>query len=195
MAIIQKPNDEMGALCRALHAYWNDIRGDRNMPSRADFEPLDIRRLLPYVFLVDVKDEPLDFFYRIIGETIIQFSRHNVMGKWASGIDHHRRPSKIWTVLQETTLTGKPQHVDVPYLGPEISTTRVPVICLPFSEDGEKVNKIVGLADYEDCRRKLAQKRKPGHASYPYYPGRGARADLAKQSNPANYTAQHTGVF
>ena len=155
---------------------------------------------LPYIFLVDVQDEPRDFFYRIIGETIIQFSRLNVMGKWPSDIDHHRRPSKVWTVLEETAVTGRPQHVDVPYLGPEISTTRVPVICLPFSEDGVTVNKIVGLADYEDCRRKLENKRRAGQEKLAIKIqkqklGGTGQADLNRQSNPAFYTSQHTGVF
>jgi len=39
---------------RRAHAYWNSIRGDRQMPMRSDLNPRGMREFLTYVNLVDV---------------------------------------------------------------------------------------------------------------------------------------------
>ena len=38
--------------------YWRGKCDGRAMPARADIDPLEIPRLLPYVYLVDVLDDP-----------------------------------------------------------------------------------------------------------------------------------------
>ena len=47
--------------------YWDGKRGGRAMPLRAEIDPNELRRHLPGITLVDVKREPLDFVYRLIG--------------------------------------------------------------------------------------------------------------------------------
>jgi len=48
--------------------YWESKLNGRRMPARRDFEPVfEIPHLLPWVILVDVLREPLDFRYRVIG--------------------------------------------------------------------------------------------------------------------------------
>ena len=47
--------------------YWDHKRGGRVMPSRSDIDPAGIARHLPGISLVEVKHDPLDFVYRLIG--------------------------------------------------------------------------------------------------------------------------------
>jgi hypothetical protein len=47
--------------------YWDGKRGGRVMPQRSDIDPGEIRRHLPGLVLVEVKREPLDFVYRLVG--------------------------------------------------------------------------------------------------------------------------------
>ena len=52
---------------RLLFDYWEEIRGRYPMPSRADFDPVDIPRLLPHIGLVDVVPPGPRFRYRVVG--------------------------------------------------------------------------------------------------------------------------------
>ena len=55
---------------RELFAYWEKIKGSNRMPSRADFDPVDIPRLLPIIGLVDIVSPGPKFRYRVVGTTM-----------------------------------------------------------------------------------------------------------------------------
>lgn len=55
-----------------LHAYWNDRRGARFAPARADIDPADLAPLLPDLMLMDVVDGGRDFRFRLIGTRIVE---------------------------------------------------------------------------------------------------------------------------
>lgn len=52
---------------KALFAYWEKIKGTYPMPSRADFDPVDIPKLLPFIGLVDIVQPGPKFRYRVVG--------------------------------------------------------------------------------------------------------------------------------
>jgi hypothetical protein len=67
-------------LAEVFH-YWNDKRGERAMPRRADIEPADIARHLPGISLVEVKRAPLDFVYRLVGTREVAARGNDPTGK------------------------------------------------------------------------------------------------------------------
>jgi hypothetical protein len=52
---------------RAMYDYWLARRGGRAMPARADLEPVEIKKLLPMLVLVDVMADARRFVYRLVG--------------------------------------------------------------------------------------------------------------------------------
>jgi hypothetical protein len=52
---------------RRLVAHWQRLRGDRRLPARADFDPLDVRYALGHISLIEVHRDPLRFFFRLDG--------------------------------------------------------------------------------------------------------------------------------
>jgi len=52
---------------RDLYDYWVKKRGRRSYPARADIEPEEIKRLLPFVLLLDVLDGGQHFRFRLVG--------------------------------------------------------------------------------------------------------------------------------
>jgi hypothetical protein len=52
---------------RALYLYWSEKRGLRSYPARDDIAPDEIKRLLPFVLLLDVLDEGRHFRFRLVG--------------------------------------------------------------------------------------------------------------------------------
>src|SRR3546814_3129193 len=53
--------------CRRWLGRWNRHRGSRRIPARADFDPLELKMILPRLMLLEVVDDPPDFRYRLAG--------------------------------------------------------------------------------------------------------------------------------
>ena len=65
----------------ALYGYWDSKRGTRPFPSRADLDPVEIPRLLPFLTLVDVRADQPRFLYRLVGTGAAQLLQRELTGK------------------------------------------------------------------------------------------------------------------
>ena len=65
----------------AIYAYWSRKRRERPMPGRADIDPAEITRHLPGIQLIDVKRDPLDFVYRLVGTREVAARGHDPTGR------------------------------------------------------------------------------------------------------------------
>ncbi len=128
--------------------YWIRIRGERAMPSRADLDPIDIRRILPNVVLIDVASEPLDFRYRLIGTKIVSQLNNDHTGKWMSEIPHQKPPSKIWSSCETVVNEKIPMTTEVPYTGRNKDFAVSEDIVMPLSGDGVTVNMLFVVVDF-----------------------------------------------
>ncbi len=52
---------------KTLYKHWLDLKGDRLMPARADFDPVNVPKVLPYLSLEDVHYDPIRFQVRLVG--------------------------------------------------------------------------------------------------------------------------------
>ena len=62
------PEERFTERHREILRYWRRKAGDRNIPRRADIDPLEIPRLLPNVLLWDVVDD--DYLCRLSGSEV-----------------------------------------------------------------------------------------------------------------------------
>ena len=130
-------------------AYWHRIRGARPMPSRADLNPADIPTLLPFVILVDVLRDPLDFRYRLIGTEIDRIVHRNYKDIRFSELSDKKRGSAIWQHHEETVATRAPVRKDLSYHGPDGEVRRVEHCLLPLSSDGSTVDILMVAVNIE----------------------------------------------
>jgi hypothetical protein len=68
----------------ALRAYWDDRRGGRAMPRRADIDPLDLRDHLGSLVMIDVLPGAVDFRMRLVGTIITTAYGRDSTGKLLS---------------------------------------------------------------------------------------------------------------
>lgn len=69
------------AILKTLLEYWQSKCGQGGrLPSRADIDPLELRNLLPYVYLIDVIT-PTRFRIRLLGEEHVAIYGPGVVGK------------------------------------------------------------------------------------------------------------------
>jgi hypothetical protein len=130
-------------------AYWHRIRGERRMPSRTDVDPLHIPDLLPYVMLVDVLRDPLDFRFRLLGSGHDQIVARNYKGMRFSELAHLRRGNPVWAEYERVVLDATPLRSFVPYVGADRGVRSIEHCLMPLSSDGEAVDMIFVIAAVE----------------------------------------------
>ena len=74
-----------------LKAYWDRKRGTRAMPTRGDIDPLDLRKHLGSLVLIDVLPGMTDFRMRLIGSTVVEALGRDSTGKPLSSL----KPSDV----------------------------------------------------------------------------------------------------
>ncbi len=82
ISIIQSgDHDQMGPDLRGrirhpvtleIYDHWQYLRGGRPMADRAQIDPVDFKRILPHLLLLDVEGEPPRFRYRLVGTAICE---------------------------------------------------------------------------------------------------------------------------
>ncbi len=130
-------------------AYWQRLRGTRRMPSRTDIDPLDIPQLLPYVMLIDVLHEPLDFRFRLLGSGHDAIVACNYKGLRFSELTHLARGNPVWDEYERVAREGAPLRSFVPYVGSDNYVRRIEHCLMPLSSDGATVDMIFVVAAIE----------------------------------------------
>ncbi len=126
----------------AFLEYWKNIKGDKPMPSRVDFDPMKISVSLPHIIVNDVTNDPLRFKMRLIG------SKCNIpasyLGKYIDEIPEMTLAIKMLTNCYEIK---KPYF----YFSSNALNRAIERCCstlvLPFSQDGTEVNILMAC----DC--------------------------------------------
>jgi len=129
---------------KLLLTYWLAKRGDRFAPPRAEFEPRDIRALLPSIHLYDVADDGRSFSVRVVGTRIVAAIGADPTGQvltadaiapmyartfaLLAATYHHRRPLR-----SSTDRTAAPNRN---FLAAES-------VSLPLSDDNATINKVM----------------------------------------------------
>ena len=73
-------------LCN-VYDYWCLRKGDRELPSRKDISPEDMKDYLARAMLIDVSYQPLDFVYRVFGSGIARAHGKDYTGKSVSQLE------------------------------------------------------------------------------------------------------------
>lgn len=122
------------------------------MPSRSDIDPTDIPKLLPYVTLIDVLANPLDFRYRLIGTEIRNISRRDYTGERFSAIQGKGKDSVLWRGCESVVQTKAPISDSPPYVGSDSFVRDCENIMLPLSSDGLNVAMILKVISFDRTR-------------------------------------------
>ncbi|HXL98743.1 MAG TPA: PAS domain-containing protein [Rhizomicrobium sp.] len=64
-----------------LHGYWDNKRGARLMPARADIKPTELKDHLGWISMLDVLPQARDFRYRLIGTLVTEYFFWDPTGK------------------------------------------------------------------------------------------------------------------
>jgi hypothetical protein len=144
-------------ILRAGYDYWLGRKGDRPLPSRADFDPMvEITRLARNLMLLDVSHDPLDFRYRLIGTAVREHLGENWTGRRWSEIEFQRSPNPIWLHHQWVVDNRQPRFLRPNYIGPHRTFMFVESAVLPLGDAQDRVDMLMIFVDF---RSKLERER------------------------------------
>lgn len=131
---------------RWMLGFWNNLRGDRDMPARSDFSPADMVPLLPYISLIDVESDPQRFRIRLVGTGIVAESGVDLTGHYQ---DELKKTEKViercdWMVKNRQPLYAQ----NVPLDWASLDFSSYGILMMPLSADGENVDMLLGFVDF-----------------------------------------------
>lgn len=144
----------------AVKAYWDEKRGQRLMPSRAEIDPIELKDHLGWILLLDVLDDYRDFRFRLIGTKVTRYFFTDTTGKTVREAFAHFGPTAINGVLAVYRKTARDcipmrAYGDAGWLGQAFYD--FDALYLPLSDDGVTANKILSAFTF-DYKRVAAER-------------------------------------
>lgn len=139
---------------RQLFAYWNERRAGRVMPLRTDIDPADFPHHLPGILLIDVRWEPLDFVYRVVGTREVEARGFNPTGKPVTGNWFGSDEERVLSNYRYVATKQSFLYDYDPFMTKDGHFLVDESLFLPLSLDGARVDQILVYSHYEDLWRK-----------------------------------------
>jgi hypothetical protein len=129
------------ALARLL-TYWDEKRGTREFPARADIDPLDLGYVLGNVILVDVFHNPMRFHIRLYGSNLAHRMNFDMTGQ---DLDDHPCPDFRARVARDWRQTVESRQVTHLIVDEWMDDrhVRYESLRLPLSTDGHVVDMLL----------------------------------------------------
>lgn len=131
-----------------MRQYWDEKRRGRLMPSRADIDPLELRKYLPGIILIDVVDDARRYVYRLVGTREVAMRGKDPTGQsMVEGFFAADLESAL-AIPAKVVATRAPLFLHRDFTAPDGRLGFEDLIMLPLSEDGERVTMIMGYTHH-----------------------------------------------
>jgi hypothetical protein len=126
--------------------YWNRIRGGHAVPDQADIDPKALKRLLPYVFLLDVRRDG-SFTYRLAGTALCERFGGELRDK--NFLAHWDRESRahIATHLRQALHTRTPVCFTSIGATEDCVMVELETVLMPISFGGQEPARFLAVAN------------------------------------------------
>ncbi len=130
-----------------LYHHWCSIRPSAEiLPGRGHLSPIDIPRLLPWIWLTEVQREPLRFRYRLIGTIHVDAFGRDTTGRWYDEVHPRFLGSTAYRQFVAVAERGKVAF----YRGPPVYVIdarwkTIEHLILPLAQNGTDVDILLGI--------------------------------------------------
>jgi hypothetical protein len=142
------PSELNSGIVRAAFQYWQSKRNGPAPPPSDSFDPLEVPRLLPHLMLKDVRRDPWDFRYRVVGTTVREHSRNNWTGKWMSEVEGQGETSTVFRVMRWVSEERQPAIFRPPYVGPHKEFKYCEAAVMPWVDRAGLVDRVLVAVDF-----------------------------------------------
>ena len=107
-AVARTALDVVSPRLRAFLAYWAELRGEREMPARAEFDVRDVPRpIVAHLILLDVLDGGRAFRYRVVGTGVVAEIGREFTGETVEQYRRNHEGSSVQEGYAEVVRTGR----------------------------------------------------------------------------------------
>lgn len=118
------------------------------IPLRSDFDPTELRDLLPNILIVDVEHDPLRFRYRLVGTRVVEFNSQEFTGLYLGTIGWQEEQQLIDAYTD--AATGRtPVCGHYTWTLKSGSTGKCEFAIFPFGDSRQRITQIFGIEDYD----------------------------------------------
>lgn len=128
---------------RQLYRDWEERRRGRELPARADFDPLDLKYCIGNLSLIDVAYNPLRFRFRLHASTVSQSMGFDLTGKSLDAMPDAEYRRIVAEHYGEVLATRRPV---AKYRDREMTDQHIwncEVLVLPLSSDGKTIDMLM----------------------------------------------------
>lgn len=135
-----------------VYSYWNALRGDRSMCSRAEIDPTEMRDVLSQLVVLDIEREPFDGVFCLAGSSVEQgygFPLTNLALSqiWAS------RNVFVFGEYERVAAGTQPRFSTNRFENARHVLKKASRLLCPLSTDGISVDAILGAEIFESTAR------------------------------------------
>ena len=139
---------------RDIYDYWRSKLTERGLPRRADIDPLEIRRFLGAITIVDVVPDARRFVYRLVGTLDAAIRGYDPTGKSVAEAFFGGTLEETLSCYEYVVRTAGPFCYRDPYPVSDGNFEQDDLIYLPLSDDGCAVsNVLIFCHSYHASRR------------------------------------------
>ena len=145
--LAQDPAEER--VTQRLRDYWNTLRGGQQFPSRANFRMEAVTGLGPNAFALDLAQGTDDPVFRFVGKSLTDDCGKDFTLKPLSAVPPHTLLAEVVRRYTDVVDRKTPVEFAEEHVGADGSTALFRGAMLPFSEDGQTLDFIVGAITYK----------------------------------------------
>lgn len=147
LAMVANPDAVDNPILEFFLDYWREKRGAARVPLRSAFNSKEVGAKLPWVTVVDALPDYSDFRYRVIGTHIDEYFTVNATGMTVTEAFAHLSAGMgklVISVLKKTCMDQVPIRLTGPdFVVKDKYFPDYDTLYLPFSSDGEHVDRVV----------------------------------------------------
>lgn len=136
-------------MVKSMIDYWLRIGPADSLPGRQHFDPVDIWDLIQNVWMVDVRDSPPRFRYRVAGTKVVDYIGQEPTGKTMDEVFPHFHNTETSKDLLRVLAEKSPRwRRGPPTLRSDKNFKIVEQVSLPLAADGSTVDIVLNLTVY-----------------------------------------------
>jgi len=144
---VAKVEELASSIGTELYAYWERKRGARRMPSRADIDPADLKRILPNIILTKI-DRDGRVRYTLVGTRCVAHAAMDYTNHYLDELDFTCDVGTDWhEVYRILYRERRPIFGIVKTFLKDNRVCELAEVLLPLSDDGETVSHCIAIED------------------------------------------------
>ena len=136
-----------------LHAYWELKCAGRDLPDRADIDPVEMpRRLLPYLFIVEYAPIPGRWRYRLMGTEMVERLGADLTGRFLDEALGGRYCNYLTPLNAEVRASRRPLYTESTLTSDDGAVLLTKRMLVPLTNGGDEVAMVLGAQTYHGAR-------------------------------------------